>query len=637
VFEASSAPFDNLGRVTQSQQTTDGATYGVPMTYTYNLSGAMVEQKYPSGRVVKNVLDNEGDLAIVQSKKNANSGFFHYADSFTYTAAGAVSSMQLGNGKWESTSFNSRLQPTQIALGTVQGGTDKVKLNFNYGTTANNGNVLSQTITVPTTGTAAGFTAVQNYSYDSLNRVKSAVENINGNQTPSWKQTFTFDRYGNRNFDTANTTTIPTGCAVAVCNPQVDPATNKLIGYQFDNSGNTKVDATNRQFIYDGENKQVEVKDQYGASIGKYYFDGDGKRVKKISATETTIFVYNASGQFVAEYSTQISQTPQVSYLTSDHLGSSRINTDANGNIIARHDFLPFGEEIQRANYGSDSMRQKFTGYERDIETDLDFAQARMYVNRLGRFTAVDPLLESGEPIKPQTWNRYVYCLNNPLNLVDPDGQKWKFADENLQKAFEEAVKAKGDKAWKAYQAIDKAKGTINVGFGDLGKTKFGNTSVSFNTSFETKNGKIVAGTTKLESVSGTITIGNNKEALDTSNFTDLVSASAHEFTHVLSGGNEAGVPGFSGLVPADGVTQKEEKAGKQSFPIESAAFDAQVQAEKTMIAKGNKPVSPDTSLGRANADFGILSTPTEKYDYLSKIYPNFKQPRPGPQPPKKK
>jgi hypothetical protein len=61
-----------------------------------------------------------------------------------------------------------------------------------------------------------------------LNRLKDAKEMIGTNQ--QWKQTFTYDRYGNRNFDTANnnTTTIPIGCAVAVCNPQIDPATNKL-------------------------------------------------------------------------------------------------------------------------------------------------------------------------------------------------------------------------------------------------------------------------------------------------------------------------------------------------------------------------------------------------------------------------
>jgi uncharacterized protein RhaS with RHS repeats len=63
---------------------------------------------------------------------------------------------------------------------------------------------------------------------------------------------------------------------------------------------------------------------------------------------EETIFVYDTSGKMVAEYSTQLATTPQVSYLTNDHLGSPRINTDANGQVRARHNYQPFGEEIAR-------------------------------------------------------------------------------------------------------------------------------------------------------------------------------------------------------------------------------------------------------------------------------------------------
>lgn len=425
--------FDEVGRVTQSQQTTDGKIYD-PMNYTYNLSGSMVEQKYPSGRVVKNVLDNDGDLSIVQSKKNANSGYWNYAKNFTYTAAGAVSSMQLGNGKWESTQFNSRLQPTQSALGTIQNGTDKLKLDFSYGTTQNNGNVISQTITVPTETrggtTHNGFTATQNYLYDSLNRLSQAAEAVTPNGQPlynSWSQTFTYDRYGNRRFNTADpnyTTTLPAGCQVAVCNPQIDPQTNKLIGYTFDNAGNTTVDAEGRTFTYDAKNKQTKVVNAQQQTVGEYFYDGDGNRVKKKVDDEVTIFVYNAGGQLVAEYATQIITTPQMSYLTADHLGSPRINTDASGAVIARHDYHPFGEEIAiaRTSYGSDNVRQQFTSYERDNETNLDFAQARMFGSSVGRFTSPDPLLSSGRIDDPQTWNRYAYVLNNPLYYIDPDG-----------------------------------------------------------------------------------------------------------------------------------------------------------------------------------------------------------------------
>lgn len=167
--------------------TTDPQSYTTG--YTYNLGGALIEETYPSGRVVKNTLDTNGDLQQVQSHKSGDT-FRNYANGFTYTAAGAVSAMRLGSGKWESTQFNSRLQPTQIALGGSAGDTGALKLSYGYGTTANNGNVQSQTITVP----GMTYPLIQAYTYDSLNRLASATETSNSTQT--WKQTFTYDRYG---------------------------------------------------------------------------------------------------------------------------------------------------------------------------------------------------------------------------------------------------------------------------------------------------------------------------------------------------------------------------------------------------------------------------------------------------------
>ncbi|HMS44006.1 MAG TPA: hypothetical protein PKE69_27515, partial [Pyrinomonadaceae bacterium] len=148
----------------------------------------------PSGRVVKNTLDQDGDLQQVQSKK-LNDIFKNYANSFNYTAAGAVSSMRLGNGRWENVQFNSRLQPTQIGLGTSAANQSLLKLDYDYGTTDNNGNVKSQTITVQRSNQSP-LVFNQTYAYDSLNRLKQAVE-MTGT-TQNWKQTYTFDRYGNR-------------------------------------------------------------------------------------------------------------------------------------------------------------------------------------------------------------------------------------------------------------------------------------------------------------------------------------------------------------------------------------------------------------------------------------------------------
>ena len=449
----------------ESKQKTNGTQYD-PMSYTYNLSGTLIETKYPSGRIVKNEIDQIGRLKEVASKKDEDHGLWNYASNFVYSASGAASSMRLGNGRWESTNFNSRLQPTQIALGKTENATDLLKLDYEYDDGVNkdnNGNVMKQTIVVPDSpGQTDGFDAVQVYAYDALNRLTSAIENIDGNATASWKQTFTFDRYGNKNYNEANTTTLTTNCGSGnslICqsdrnkeNPEIDKNDNRIKelqpdgdsdkDWEYDAAGNTKKDPDGREFFYDGENKQIEVKDSLDQTIGKYFFDGDGKRVMKHipSTGETTVFHYDAGGKLIAEYSTDVEpvSTAKVGYTLEDHLGSPRIVADRDGKIQSRRDFLPFGEEItsshtsERSIYGGDDIRQRFTTYERDDETDLDFAQARMHNFNHGRFTSVDPIMMSKKRLAdPQAINLYVYARNNPLRFVDPNGEEFKGTDGN--------------------------------------------------------------------------------------------------------------------------------------------------------------------------------------------------------------
>jgi len=319
-----------------------------------------------------------------------------------------------------------------------------MKLEYKYDTNStsydNNGSMREQKVTVPTANGTAGFTATQTYSYDALNRLGSAEETIAGSTT--LKQTFEIDRYGNRRFDTSTsglTTTL--GSCTTMCNPTFDATNNRITssGFSFDSSGNTTRDAADRKFTYDAENKQTKAEtlsagtNTVTGTIGEYSYDGDGKRVKKHvpSTGETTIFVYDAADKQIAEYSTIVADSTdaKVAYLTADHLGSPRINTDVNGAVTARHDYHPFGEEIytsQRTtalNYSADTLRKQFTGYERDDETNLDFAEARMYANRLGRFSRPDSVFSDSSSVDPQSWNLYLYGRNNPLTFVDPIGK----------------------------------------------------------------------------------------------------------------------------------------------------------------------------------------------------------------------
>ena len=78
--------------------------------------------------------------------------------------------------------------------------------------------------------------------------------------------------------------------------PGIDVNTNRFNanqGYSYDKAGNLVNDAENRTFVFNGDNKQVEVKDADNNVIGSYFYDGDGKRIKKVTAAGTTVFVYS--------------------------------------------------------------------------------------------------------------------------------------------------------------------------------------------------------------------------------------------------------------------------------------------------------------------------------------------------------
>jgi RHS repeat-associated protein len=104
-----------------------------------------------------------------------------------------------------------------------------------------------------------------------------------------------------------------------------------------------------------------------------------------------------------------------------DHLGSTRLMTDEKGAEIGHWKYYPFGQEAESS--GGTDNRMKFTGHERDGELGLDYMLARFYAPSTARFVSVDPESSSASPLSPQSWNRYAYALNSPLDLVDRNGQ----------------------------------------------------------------------------------------------------------------------------------------------------------------------------------------------------------------------
>lgn len=438
--------YDSLGHITSETQNTDGTAY--TLSYTYNLAGGISSETYPSGRIIRTNYDGAGRIAGVKNESNA--GYYvgaassDVANRIQYSPTGAIKAMRLGNGLWEHTNYNSKLQAVEIGLGSASTNSSVFQLEYGYGTSNNNGNLASQSLHIP-----GGPTLTQTYGYDSLNRLESAQEANGASQT--WKQAYTYDVYGNRNFDT-NNTNIPT----PLTNLIISPANNRLDRtaagqtlIDYDDAGNLTRDVSGSTYAYDAENRLVGYNGGNPLTGGtSYHYDGNGNRVKKVTPTATTIFVYDFTGKLVAEYDSAPPPSVGTSYFTADHLGTPRVITSGDGTVKARHDYLPFGEEIPVGNGGRtdtqgyilDDVRQKFTQKERDQETGLDYFLARYYASSQGRFISPDEFpggavavfsaTASSNPTfyadltNPQTLNKYQYCLNNPLRYLDPYGHQ---------------------------------------------------------------------------------------------------------------------------------------------------------------------------------------------------------------------
>jgi RHS repeat-associated protein len=99
-----------------------------------------------------------------------------------------------------------------------------------------------------------------------------------------------------------------------------------------------------------------------------------------------------------------------------DHLGTTELVTDANGNIISRIEHTPFGEAVQVQSgtvTGDGSEDYFFTGKEKDA-TGLYYFGGRYYDPEIGQFISEDPGQDGS--------NWYSYCRNNPVSYFDPDG-----------------------------------------------------------------------------------------------------------------------------------------------------------------------------------------------------------------------
>ena len=424
--------YSALGRITGSTQTIAGQTYN--FNYTWNLADALLSTTYPTTRVVTNTYDVANRVTAVTGTLNGTPTY--YLSGMSYAAQGAPAAYTYGNQLARAYKYNNRLQPYEMTDSSTASTNPLLDLQFFFGgsttlngnSTANNGNVTQ--IVINTSQQSAPVTSfTQTYAYDTVNRITSASD------TGPWTQTFNYDQFGN--MWSPSYSGLPSQPLMPSLQSAYAAATNQLaVGASYDAAGNQPVFASSN-LVYDAENRQLTATNNSGSgAVVTYAYDGLGERVSKSSSATgiTTIYVHDAFGNLAVEYNPPATSLCTTCYLSWDHLGSTRMVTDASAIPVtapkARHDYVPFGVEIpagyagRTASWGvSDGLTPKFTGQDRDTDTGLDFFQARYMGTAQGRFTSPDPAGNSvGNPSNPQSWNLYSYVFNNPLALVDPSG-----------------------------------------------------------------------------------------------------------------------------------------------------------------------------------------------------------------------
>ncbi|GAK52389.1 hypothetical protein U14_03640 [Candidatus Moduliflexus flocculans] len=141
-----------------------------------------------------------------------------------------------------------------------------------------------------------------------------------------------------------------------------------------------------------------------------------GSFAARASGELMTTKYYYVNGLRVAQARKAGSAAYGWTWIHSDHLGSSTVLADKDGNAVRRLAYKAFGEEIVNSGSG-EKPPYTYTGKELD-STGLMYYGARYYDPALARFITPDTVYDQGT----QGLNRYSYALNNPLKYTDPSG-----------------------------------------------------------------------------------------------------------------------------------------------------------------------------------------------------------------------
>jgi RHS repeat-associated protein len=385
----------------------------------YDGEGRVASVTYPFGDpTLSYTYDSMGRLNGVSTTSDA------VVKDVAYDSLGNLTSMKLfaknaGQYLVQGYQYNTRNRATRLIAApadptATDGQLPTVDLAYAY--RSDDGKLRSETDNVAGTSVS--------YDYDNQGRIAAA-----SSSDGAWGLGYTYDDFGNR---TSQALTQGQGYSQEL---QYDPATNRIVdaATDYDANGNLVL-LPHMQMKYDAHNRLTRLDSLSGTE--HFGYDYKNLRVWKLAADGTESFYFYNGTTNLATYTLATDASGNLSFnvvktniyfgkrlaqsggdaIVTDRLGSTRAWSAKKGAKTAS--YTPFGEKVQ----GQDDERSKFDGYEEDATTDLKYAEQRYYSSTLGRFMSPDPYEGSAHPSNPESWNRYAFVTNDPINRVDPHG-----------------------------------------------------------------------------------------------------------------------------------------------------------------------------------------------------------------------
>jgi RHS repeat-associated protein len=413
--------YDKYGREIKTTKTIDNHSYTIKRDY--DSLNRLIKLTYPDDYAIYYDYNNLSQIRNIFSDNQL------FAGDINYNPTGQITSLLYGNGDktiYEYNSLNQRLTHKRVEnLFSKESLQDLAYTYDNIGNITqikdnlNNKNQSFKYDDLNRLTQASGEYGTINYQYDTLgNIIKKGDTQFNYSSSNPYKLL------------SLNTPT-------------------QTINLTYDANGNITKKGS-QSFKYDVENRLIEVADPNSTTTLTY--DSGGGRIKKkftVNSEQSTEIVYIGSlfeiqftdnspqstvkhiflgSQRIASIKTMDYGLSTTNYYHQDHLGSTSLITDNQGRLLQRITYKPFGEIYrieQPANrQTSQPVNYYYTGKQLD-ETGLYYYGARYYDPQIARFTQPDTIIQA--PYDSQSLNRYTYCRNNPINLVDPTGNFWWF------------------------------------------------------------------------------------------------------------------------------------------------------------------------------------------------------------------